>query len=589
MRHVLPERLVIHPTNPRPQWPQPRSRGYSVIEIALILLIGALAGPATAQLSPGKLSDAHSELEGITRCTQCHDVGQAISGEKCLTCHTAIREHIDRGEGYHAGGEVDPAACAVCHAEHHGRDYDLIYWPDGREAFDHDLAGWPLQGAHARQECSSCHQQRFHDPAEFDDTTNPERTYLGLDPACVTCHADEHGEQLANGCTQCHGQEAWSPAPGFDHAEDSEYALTGRHTELLCEKCHTTVDAPPAPTDRLDFAGSVGVRTSYKPLAFADCSACHEDPHAGKFTRACADCHTTQGFRMVGRDADGDFDHSRTGFPLDGLHGAVRCDQCHTSGRMTDDIAHDACADCHEDEHRGQFSGRDDGGACDACHTVDRPFRRHEYTLADHAASAYPLTGSHRAIPCFLCHLPVEPADGDDAYARFTFDDTRCQACHEDIHQGQLDIWVQKNGCDYCHSTETWHRTRFDHSLARFPLEGRHREILCLDCHRVQGDAGEELVWMKPLEMTCTGCHTEDSPHAGQFLANGTAKSCDDCHQPAGWKELEFDHERDTEFPLTGGHQGVDCRACHLIEGDGPVHYRGLPRDCAACHGSGQG
>ena len=48
-----------------------------------------------AQLSPGDLTTAHSHLDGISNCTQCHVLGNKVSSEKCLVCHTEIKERID--------------------------------------------------------------------------------------------------------------------------------------------------------------------------------------------------------------------------------------------------------------------------------------------------------------------------------------------------------------------------------------------------------------------------------------------------------------------------------------------------------------
>lgn len=547
----------------------------------------APGGVALAQISPGKLSAAHAEFEGIKNCTRCHELREEVQPGNCLACHTAVGARIDRDEGYHATGEVREKNCAECHSEHHGRDYDLIYWPDGRDAFEHALAGWRLTGAHARLDCRTCHKPGFQVDGAFagDETVDRKRTYLGLDRRCLTCHADEHLAQLTDNCADCHNSSAWSPAPGFDHDADSDYPLTGKHAELLCDKCHEPVAAPaPADPDLLVFAGSPVSYTRYSDIAHGSCDACHRDPHAGRFEKACAECHTTAGFREV---ETAGFDHERTDYPLRGLHQPVACAKCHTSGVMTEPLAHNRCRDCHADEHRGQFAERADGGACDACHGVQRPFARHTYTAADHRNSDYPLTGSHRAVPCARCHEPVE-TEGREQYARFRFDDTRCRACHEDVHRGQLDVWIEKSGCDYCHSTDSWHRTNFDHSLARFALEGKHREIECLRCHFVETDEGGRELWMKPLERTCAGCH--DDVHAGQFLAAGARETaCERCHTAEGWQRLVFNHDRDTEFALAGGHENVACGECHrrvVVNGVETVQYAGVPRACSACHGS---
>ena len=76
-----------------------------------------------AQISPGDLTKAHADLEGIFKCTQCHILGDKVSNDKCLECHKEIKSRIDQKKGYHASREVRGKDCAVCHSEHHGRNF----------------------------------------------------------------------------------------------------------------------------------------------------------------------------------------------------------------------------------------------------------------------------------------------------------------------------------------------------------------------------------------------------------------------------------------------------------------------------------
>ena len=48
-----------------------------------------------AQISPGELSSAHSNLEGMSNCTKCHSLGSQIGNKECLNCHTEIKKLID--------------------------------------------------------------------------------------------------------------------------------------------------------------------------------------------------------------------------------------------------------------------------------------------------------------------------------------------------------------------------------------------------------------------------------------------------------------------------------------------------------------
>ena len=94
-------------------------------------------------------------MEGIENCTKCHTSGKQLSADKCLSCHTLLRDRIKQKKGLHA--QPDYNKCDVCHIEHQGRDFDLIYWKDGKNEFNHELTGYKLEGAHSKLECEKCH------------------------------------------------------------------------------------------------------------------------------------------------------------------------------------------------------------------------------------------------------------------------------------------------------------------------------------------------------------------------------------------------------------------------------------------------
>ena len=129
------------------------------------------------QLSPGDLTTAHAELEGISNCTECHTLGEKISSDKCLACHESIKSLVDNGIGYHASSIVKSQDCFACHSEHHGRKFEMIRFDT--DAFDHSLTGYTLFGAHTSLECNECHKQDFR----VDNTLSKRiDTYLGLTP-----------------------------------------------------------------------------------------------------------------------------------------------------------------------------------------------------------------------------------------------------------------------------------------------------------------------------------------------------------------------------------------------------------------------
>ena len=97
--------------------------------ISLTLLILVLL--VSAQISPGKLSESHAHLEGLSNCTKCHLLGEKVTNEKCLDCHKEIATRINARKGYHASAEVRAKDCIKCHSDHHGRKFQMIHFdPD---------------------------------------------------------------------------------------------------------------------------------------------------------------------------------------------------------------------------------------------------------------------------------------------------------------------------------------------------------------------------------------------------------------------------------------------------------------------------
>jgi hypothetical protein len=54
------------------------------------------------------------------------------------------------------------------------------------------------------------------------------------------------------------------------------------------------------------------------------CIPCHSDPHKGQLGNECTKCHNVKSWK-----AAKDFDHSKTRYPLTGLHIKVPCEKCH--------------------------------------------------------------------------------------------------------------------------------------------------------------------------------------------------------------------------------------------------------------------
>ncbi len=531
---------------------------------------------SAAQISPGELSRPHAMLEGISNCTACHALGEAVKNDKCLDCHTELGTRITARRGFH--GKLGSSPCVECHKEHHGRGFALVRF--NTEEFDHASVGFSLEGKHRRLECARCHTAEHIKASDVRANAKllESRTYLGLERECIACHTDIHRGQLSPDCQQCHGSNQWRPASGFVH-DRARFRLTGRHAEVSCEGCHPRSGGESTP---VKFAG----------LQFSSCSSCHGDPHRGRFRQPCEGCHTTGGWKSR---AGSRFNHAATRFELRGRHATVPCDGCHvpsrerSSGKLTQSFAvgrFKRCADCHKDPHRGEFAGRPDGGACESCHTEDG----FAPTRFSHDSARFALQGRHRSVACARCHTPDSGERRAGTSLSFSIRKyQQCADCHADAHGGQFAFRADKGACESCHSVEGYLPPTYtvrEHNLSRFALTGSHDAVPCAACHpawSVQGKSTRRFVWKENVR--CTTCHRD--VHLQQFNT-GKYGGCESCHSTASWPVVAFNHAK-TGFPLSGKHAGIACERCHTVarvQGDRSVRqFAGTPTRCSDCHG----
>ena len=339
---------------------------------------------------------------------------------------------------------------------------------------------------------------------------------------CVGCHAEDdvHLLQMGATCNDCHNESSWQDAR-FDHST-TDFLLVGRHQEATCTACHTDHVYNGVPTD---------------------CASCHDqdDVHNGRNGAQCGSCHSSN-------DWQPEFDHvAASQFPLLGAHESLTCESCHTQN-LSESLP-TSCHGCHqsEDVHSGGL-----GTDCGSCHRVSGWAN----TGFDHDdVQAFPLLGAHTSLECSSCHV------ADTAVAL----PTTCIGCHTtDPHVGQLG-----NQCGSCHMESDWvDEINFDHGLSLFPLIGLHMSVGCEDCHATLAfhDAASD----------CSACHASSDVHDGRL-----GPQCETCHSPVDWAEWHFDHDSQTNFPLTGAHQGASCAGCHQESTSGPVT---APAVCEQCH-----
>src|ERR1700687_4005337 len=523
----------------------------------------------------------------MTTCTQCHSGAQQISADKCISCHAELKPQLSKGSGFHGRIPETDRSCQSCHHEHQGRDFHLIEWVPSKKGFPHQKVGFPLLGKHAQVDCQQCH-------------TAP-RTFLGLSTRCNACHFDEHRGQLGDQCQTCHREQAWKPAPGFDH-RDTDFVLTGRHTRVACKACH------PSQEDRASSAKSF---LSFEKLPHQSCQDCHRDPHEGKFGAACTSCHSTAGWKNVKNAAVQKTNfHDQTRFPLEGLHRSVPCVSCHgpfpAQPAKFKGLKFQSCPHCHADPHLGQLAktNRRASPACESCHTTDG-FLPARFELSDHQKTTYPLEGAHQSVACVACH-PAEPSLASRipksvrvdlkrkkrrelfSFALFnaSANTSRCQSCHRDPHGEQFATKVASQGCTGCHRLTSFADLNFDHRRdSRFPLTGKHASATCGECHFASG--AKQIVKYRPLDTSCQSCHAD--VHAKQFARSKGDTDCAACHQTEGFTRTLFLHGPPfTSFVLDGKHATVQCVACHpdvrVAEGVTVRRYRPVPKTCQGCH-----
>jgi len=446
--------------------------------------------------------------------------------DDCGTCHDRSDKSRQR------------ALCLGCH--------------DHREIAADIQAGEGFHGRAARKaQCNACHTEhkgRGADIVHFDaDGFDHKRTDFPLtgihaatscdachhagkrfreaQKGCQECHRsdDAHRGKLGGDCAQCHETTGFRPAK-FDHSK-TRFPLKDAHGKVACTACHRD-------------PGYKGT-----PMRCVDCHTA-DDVHRGSRGPDCGACHGTADWKQSR------FDHARnTGYALEGRHAALACDTCHRGGDLKAPLPRD-CGGCHAaaDVHSGRF-----GRTCADCHGPQE-WVVPSYDHSKHAEFA--LRGAHERLGCHSCHTGIikqqqMPKD--------------CYGCHadDDVHAGSMG-----RECQSCHKESGWlDDVRFDHDFAVFPLVGLHVSVPCEECHATGA--------YRDAPVECLACHRAKDVHEGRL-----GEQCASCHNANGWSFWQFDHGKQTKFPLTGMHARLGCRDCHRESRPSSP----LPRDCWSCH-----
>jgi hypothetical protein len=355
----------------------------------------------------------------------------------------------------------------------------------------------------------------------------------------IHAHTGYHGKQTEDKpCRDCHVEHKGRDAriaefdqPKFNH-DLTDYALKDAHADkgkLKCAGCH-----------------KAGKKFRDAP---GTCIGCHKknDVHKGVLGKECQNCHQETRWKQV------HFDHSKTRFALLGKHADIRCKACHAKEKYKNLPLE--CIGCHrkDDKHKGS-----QGASCEKCHD-EKSWKRIRF---DHdKETKFPLLGQHKDAKCEACHKTSKSKGMAVEKLPVT-----CIGCHkkDDTHKGR---YGQK--CETCHNEKDWKSITFDHERdTKYPLNGKHGTIKCVACHKTP-------LYSKPaLKTDCLGCHKKDDKHKGRY-----GPKCGTCHLEKDWKTLTFNHDRDTKYPLLGGHKTAKCDSCHT----GKLTDK-LKTECISCH-----
>ncbi|RPJ86514.1 MAG: hypothetical protein EHM18_05845 [Acidobacteria bacterium] len=300
------------------------------------------------------------------------------------------------------------------------------------------------------------------------------KAHSSLDGSCTVCHSKEDGTGEFQ-CLDCH-----------DEIGSRIKAKRGYHSSVL----------EPTATS-------------------AECAACHAE-HQGPDGE----------FIPWGGPID-DFDHTQTGFTLEGRHTKVQCRKCHSRQNIpAQELATLAsrdldrtflglstdCQVCHvgQSPHGTRFAAEPHGNRCRECHTP-KGFVPSTFSLARHGKTRFPLEGAHAATVCADCHTRVRKPEGEELARRFHFESLACVSCHQNPHGTVTTAGHQEPKCEQCHTTNGWRPSSFTRARhVAFPLTGAHLKVPCRLCHDATREvAGRRVMVFRTASKDCAGCHAE--------------------------------------------------------------------------------
>jgi len=390
----------------------------------------------------------------VAACTDCH-VGNnytfTVANTDCYGCHQTAWQSTTTMGGVvpnHVAAGFPTSQCSTCHT--------TTTWTS---TFNHATTGFPLTNSHQMAPagksatCAACHINNNYTltiaPTDcgnsgchlttWQQTNNPTHVSAGTPFAAANC-------------STCHNTITWNTAI-FDHSTTG-WALTGSHQlapagkVVACADCHKA--------NNYTFT-----------VANTDCYGCHQTawlstqtlgaaiPNhitSGFPTSQCSTCHDTVLW------STGKFDHSTTGWPLQGAHTTTPCASCHMGANPFGLTA--ANTDCYGCHQAAWLSTQTLGGQ-----------------VPNHIAAKFSTT-------CLSCHttwvttgwLGATLSAAQHTWFRIPHHGSVCSDCH------QVSTDYAQFTCIMCHTVPTAHRPGMSHPNVNGG--NWYGPTICWNCHK---------------------------------------------------------------------------------------------------------
>ncbi len=194
----------------------------------------------------------------------------------------------------------------------------------------------------------------------------------------------------------------------------------------------------------------------------------------------------------------------------------------------------------------------------------------------DHAATTFPLLGSHEQVRCETCHIK----------GIFKSTPKACASCHVVGNQRDAVAMSAKHipttlACDSCHNTSSFFAVQFNHSMVQ--------PGFCQVCHDGARAKGLSVNHVVTGGLSCDSCHTTVGftpvPQFPHTILNGDLTTCATCHDGRIAKGMASNHLPRSSAALCGSCHVNSTLSGFLSFSGAQMDHAGLTTGCADCHG----